>query len=247
VLRQAWRRLLRRAARSRAIAAALFVAGVYLVGLPLIFTVFAHEAATGHHVGRRIALTVVWFACAVVVGLIATAGDVADLRQRMREVLPRARSAGDRRELAALASIASLLEPGATGLSNSFRFNAFIGDDQGFLVPVLERDPAPWQRWAPGQGVVGIAWSHPEAFVPAVGPETVDPELRLSPEQQKRYGHLTFVAGQAIFDEYERQTGVLAVSCDDGSDFAEAGGPEAFQVLASDVGILIGDARPADT
>jgi hypothetical protein len=246
VIRNAWRRLLGRAATSRAAAGLLFLAGIYLLGLPLIFTVFAHEAATGHHLGRRIVLVVLWVGCAVVLGLVATAGDIAELRQRLREVGPKARFAGDRRELAALASIAALLEPGATGLPDSFRLNAFIMDKQGLLVPVLERDPSPWQRWAPGQGVVGLAWSHPQAFVRAVGAETVDPELHLSPDQLERYGHLTYVAAQAIVDEYERQAGVLAVSCDDGSDFAGADGPEKFEVLASDMGILIGDARPVD-
>lgn len=111
---------------------------------------------------------------------------------------------------------------------------------------MLERDPAPWQRWPPGCGVVGIAWAHPDAFVQAAGAETVAPELGLTPEQRAQYGHLTFVAARAIFDEYERQIGVLAVSCEDGSDFAGSGGPERFELLASDMAILIGDARPAD-
>lgn len=246
MLGQPWRTLLRRAANSAVLASALFAAGVYLVGLPLVFTVFAHETGTGHHLGRRLALTVLWFVCAILVGAVATVGDVAELRQRAREVMPRARFAGDRRELAALASISALLEPGATGLSPSFAFDAFIPDREGRLVPVLERDPAPWQRWPPGTGIVGIAWAHPDAFVEARGADTVDPALRLTPEQRRQYGHLTFVGGRAIFDEYDRLIGVLAVSCADGSDFAAAGGPERFAVLASDMGILIGDARGAD-
>jgi hypothetical protein len=56
------------------------------------------------------------------------------------------RRAGDRRELAALSSIAALLEPGATGLPPAFDFDAFITDSDGTLVPVLERDPEPWQH-----------------------------------------------------------------------------------------------------
>ncbi len=233
-------------ASSRILGLALVLAGVYLVGLPLVFTVFAHETDSGRGIGARIALTVLWFGCAVVVASVATVGDLAELRQRAREVLTRGRRAGDRRELAALASIAALLDPGATGLSASFEFDAFIPDDQGFLVPVLERDPAPWQRWPPGCGVVGIAWVNPDAFVQAAGRDTIDPDLGLTPVQRERYGHLTFVAAAAIFDEYERQIGVLSVACHDGSDFMAAGGPQRFQILASDIGILIGDARPAD-
>lgn len=228
------------------VAAALFLATLYLLGLPVIFTVFSHETETGHHIGRRVALTVLWLACAMLVGIVATAGDLADLRQRARDVLPRTRHAGDRRELAALSSIAALLESGATGLPPAFVFNAFITDESGFLVPVLESEPAPWQRWPPGCGVVGIAWTHPDAFVQAVGPETVAPELGLTPAQRHQYGYLTFVAARAIFDEDDRKTGVLSVSCDDDSDFAAYDGPDQFELLASDMGILIGDARPAD-
>jgi hypothetical protein len=246
MLRRVWRQLLQRSAASRAVAVVLVGAGVYIVGLPLIFTVFAHETGSGHHVATRIALTILWFGCAVLVGAVATAGDLADLKQRAREITGRGRRAGDRRELAALSSIAGLLEPGATGLSRSFVFNAFIADPRGYLVPVLNKTPAPWQRWPPGCGVVGIAWVHDDAFVQASGQDTVDPQLGLTPLQRERYGHLTFVAARAILDEYDRKVGVLAVSCQDGSDFAAHDGPEKFRLLASDIGILIGDANPVD-
>lgn len=246
MIRHRWRRLLERGAGSRILGAALVVSGVYLIGLPLIFTVFAHETSSGRHVVRRIALTILWFACALLVGAVGTAGDLADLRQRAREITRRGKRAGDRRELAALRSMAALLAPSATGLSRSFRFNAFIPDSRGFLVPVLNRSPSPWQVWPPGCGVVGIAWAQPDAFVQASGTDTVDPQLGLTPQQRAHYGHLTFVAARAIFDEYERKVGVLGVSCADGSDFAAHDGPERFRVLASDMGILIGDAHPVD-
>ncbi len=246
VIRHRWRKLLQRGANSRVLGGSLLLAGLYLVGLPLVFTVFAHETSSGHHVGRRIALTSLWFLCALLVGIVGTAGDLADLRQRARDISRRGKRAGDRRELAALRSIAALLSPGATGLSPSFRFNAFIPDARGFLVPVLSQQPAPWQVWPPGCGVVGIAWAHEEAFVQASGPDTVAPELGLTPQQRTEYGHLTFVAARAIFDDYDRKVGVLGVSCSDGSDFAQHDGPERFRVLASDMGILIGDAHPVD-
>lgn len=246
MIRLRWRRLLERGANSRLLGALLVFAGVYLVGLPLVFTVFAHETSSGHHVGRRIALTILWFLCALLMGAVGTAGDLAGLRQRAREISRRGKRAGDRRELAALRSMAALLAPGATGISPSFRFNAFIPDRRGFLVPVLNRQPAPWQVWPPGCGVVGIAWVHAEAFVEASGADTVDPQLGLTPQQRAQYGHLTFVAARAIFDEYDRKVGVLSVSCADGSDFADDEGPERVRVFASDMGILIGDVHPVD-
>jgi hypothetical protein len=85
-----------------------------------------------------------------------------------------------------------------------------------------------------------------DAFVQASGADTVAPELGLTPQQRTQYGHLTFVAARAIFDEYDRKVGVLGVSCSDDSDFAANDGPERFRVLASDMGILIGDAHPVD-
>lgn len=246
MIRHRWRRLLERGASSRVLGGLLVLAGIYLIGLPLVFTVFAHETSSGHHVGRRIALTILWFLCALLVGVVGTVGDLDDLRQRARDISRREKRAGDRRELAALRSIAALLSPGATGISRSFRFNAFIPDARGFLVPVLSEQPAPWQVWPPGCGVVGIAWVNADAFVQASGADTVAPELGLTPQQRTQYGHLTFVAARAIFDEYDRKVGVLGVSCSDDSDFAANDGPERFRVLASDMGILIGDAHPVD-
>jgi len=222
---------------------ALFTAGVYLLALPLIFAVFAHETGQGHHFSRRVELTVLWFLCALLVGGVATARELAELAQRARDVFPRKRRAGDRRELAALSSIAALLRPGATGLSESFRFAAFIPDQGGVLTPVLEPNPQPWQRWPVGHGVVGVAWADKEMFVQAVGAETVDPVFWLTPEQREHHGDLTYVAASVIFDEEGQAVGVLSVDCDDGSDFDAAGGPERFELLASDMGVLVGDAR----
>jgi hypothetical protein len=236
-------RLLARAQRSRSLSAVLLFAGVYLLALPLVFTVFAHETGQGHHFSRRVALAAVWFLCALLVGAVATTRELAELTQRARDAVPRKRRAADRRELAALASIAALLRPGATGLSDSFRFAAFIPNRDGILVPVLEPDPQPWQRWPAGSGVVGEAWAHREAFVEVAGEETTAPERMLTPEQLQRYGDLTYVAAHAIFDEAGQAVGVLSVACHDGSDFAEAGGPERFQLLVSDMGVLVGDAR----
>lgn len=241
-----WGRLLERARSSRALGYVVFLAGVYLLALPLVFTVFAHEAGRGGSLPARVALTVIWFLCAVVVGVVALLHELDTIEQRAREVAPRIRRAGRRRELAALTSIDALLRPGATGFPASFRFAAFIPDRDGILRPVLEPNPQPWQRWPPGHGVVGVAWEEKNAFVQAVGVETRDPAFGLTPDQREHYGDLTYVAGRTIFDEDGQAVGVLSVSCEDGSDFVAEGGLERFRVLASDMGILVGDARPAD-
>ena len=241
-----WRQLLQRGAGSRVLGGFLFLSGLYLVGLPVLYTVFARETETAGDYGIRVLAFVAWIICAVFVGAVATLSDVAELRQTAREVLPRERRAGDRRELAALASIRALLGRSAPGPSEPFAFDAFIQDDHGFLVPVLERRPEPWQRWAPNCGAVGIAWANPNAFVQLVDEQTIDPDLGLTPEQLEHYGHLTFVAARAIFDENDQRIGVLAVSCSDGRDFVAAGGLDKFEVLASELGILIGDARPLE-
>jgi hypothetical protein len=239
-----WHRLLSRAQQSWIVGSVTLLAGLYLLALPLIFTVFAHETGSGGHYALRIILTALWFVCALLVGGFATVRDLDAVRERAREAITRQHGRVERRELAALASIRALLRPGATGLSPSFRFAVFIPDHGGFLVPVLEPVPQPWQRWAPGCGVVGIAWLNQNDFVEAVGEQTVDPKLGLTPLQREHYGHLTFVAARAIFDEYDQPVGVLSVGCDDGSRFAAARGEDSFRLLASDMGVLVGDARP---
>jgi hypothetical protein len=208
-----WRRLLSRAQQSWYVGAVTFVAGVYLLALPLIFTVFAHETGPGHHYARRVVLAALWGLCALFVGVLATVRDLDAVRERARETLARSRQRGERRELAALASIRGLLRPGATGLSESFHFAVLIPNSEGLLVPVLEPSPQPWQ-------------------------------LGLTSLQREHYGHLTFVAARTIFDEYDEPVGVLSVGCDDGSSFAAARGRDSFRLLASDMGVLVGDARP---
>jgi hypothetical protein len=71
--------------------------------------------------------------------------------------------------------------------------------------------------------------------------------LGLSSEQREHYGDRTFVAANVILDDDDPQIGVLAVSCHDDSDFSSSDGAEKFELLASDMGILIGDGGPADS
>jgi hypothetical protein len=240
-----WRGLLERAVRSPKLGVALFLAGLYVLLWPLVFTVFLHE--TEHTRFRlRLLLSVVWFLCALLIAAVTLLHELENLAERAGSLRRRRKRAARRRQLAALSSIAALLRPGATGLSDSFSFAAFIPDEKGTLTPVLEPSPQPWQHWAPGQGVVGIAWERPKSFVRARGEQTRDPALGLSTQQKRHYGQLTYVAGRTIFDEENRPVGVLSVSCKDDTDFDAAGGPERFKLLASDMGVLLGDAGPGD-
>src|SRR5580692_6123261 len=91
-----WRRLLSRAQQSWYVGAVTFVAGVYLLALPLIFTVFAHETGPGHHYARRVVLAALWGLCALFVGVLATVRDLDAVRERARETLARSRQRGER-------------------------------------------------------------------------------------------------------------------------------------------------------
>lgn len=224
---------------------ALVLAGLYLIALPLVFTVFAKETGTGHHFARRLGLTALWFVCALIGGVFAARRDarIEALGSRLDELVPSRRVRADRRELAALNSIRALLAPGFTGLPDAFRFQAFIPTQRGLVIPLLEPQPQAWQQWPAGCGIVGLAWANPDAFVEGLGAELVDPDLGLTPAQREHYGHLEYVGAAVVRDVRDEPVGVLAVSSAESVDFAAAGGAEAFRRLSSDIGVLVGDAR----
>ncbi len=95
-------------------------------------------------------------------------------------------------------------------------------------------------NWAPGQGVVGVAFDV-EDYELAQGAATHDDTYGLTPEMQLRFTGLTAVAASPIHVA-GRVVGVLALStADEGPALATEEGYWAHQLLAELVSVALGD------
>ncbi len=231
-----------------AIALSVALAGIYLAGLPTVYGVFASDLAGRHHHAIRWPLILLWIAAALWVALIASVHDwTADrILDRMQAYMRLPRRA-DLREDAFLRAFKALLTPGATGIPSSFLFTAFREDDVGELVPFYAEEAQTWQRWPSGHGAVGVIWEDRKNDGYILLPTREDirtANLPMTDEQRTHYEHLTMIGARVIKDEQGTPRGVLGVSCADGSDFVAAGGIGAHRLLASDLGLLLGEISP---
>jgi len=227
----------------------VFLATIYLAGLPAIYTIFGvgldpsgGEAAAWKR--PEIALFVIWIACAVLVGSLAF---LRDTELQFLFDLVRTHAANfveDRHRDAVVAAVPLLLENGRDAqLLRAFSPRVFIASPPRKpteLVPLLAKDIQTWQRWPVGTGAIGFTFKEnsdePLVFRRA---DLAKLNRTLTVEQLEHYEHLTMVAAIAIRDDANRPLGVLSVSSAAHSPRFGKTRQDAMKLLASNLGVFL--------
>jgi hypothetical protein len=217
---------------------------VLLVLVPTLFTVFPHWADWG--VGLRVGIVTAWVCVAVVV-VYASArqsegvDELIDAERRRRS---EARLAAGRYVLE------QILRPGAEGFPEHYEFRLFAPDPQADVFVLREEYASTGEltdeRWEPGQGVTGAAWSS-ASLVRARGAPVSDGTYRLTREQQERYRQLAVVAAAPLLDARKRPIAVLSTASreDDGFIFEGDGAARLAALADAAARILIDLVVPA--
>jgi hypothetical protein len=190
----------------------LITAGLGLVLVPTLFSVFPEWAGWGDLL--RVLILLGWLLVALFV-VAGSARQSAQLEELMGTPLQRR---SNQRILAAESLLASLLIEG-TGLPDHYEFRVFAYDEESNrLLPVWE--PAGARRlegWRPGRGATGAAWDLKE-YVQVRGDAVSDGTYGLTQAQQRRYAKLEVVAAMPIRNARTEVIGVLTGSSqkDDG-------------------------------
>jgi len=190
---------------------------VYLAGLPTAYTLLTvglsgHDAHRWRHAAP--ALFVLWVLAAVALGSVTLMRD-GELMRLIRRAPP-AHAITVRRRDALLGAINLILADGGS-LLKSFNPKLFVVKDSEAatieLVPYLQEDVEPWEHWQAGQGAVGFAWDEdvkdPLVFV---GPQLLELNKTLSPDQVAHYAQKTMIAAIVVRGEDGLRLGVLSAS-----------------------------------
>ncbi len=195
-------------------------AGVVLVLVPTLFTVFPHWADWA--LVPKLVVLAAWLLAAV---LVVRAGAMqSEQVQDIVGTVRRRRDAG--REAAGRFILRDLLQPEAAGFPAHYEFRLFLPDPSGRrLVPEYESlGESPSEGWEIGQGATGTAWSS-RSYVRVRGAAVHDGTYGLTSEQQEQYRDLEVVAAAPVLNARVEPIAVLSVSSkeDDGFLFGEEG------------------------
>lgn len=194
-------------ARRLASRAAAVIAGILLVLVPTVFSVFPSWAEWD--VLLKVLVLLLWVGAAAV-GIWSSAlqserieDPVASGRRRRREA----------RVAAGETILQALLRPGRAGLPEHCEIRLFLPDASGrFLSPEFESTgAAPSESWEIGKGVTGAAFAS-NSYVRAHGDAVHDATHGLTPEQQARYRDLSVVVATPVLNARLAPIGVLTVS-----------------------------------
>ena len=195
-------------------------AGVALVLVPTLFTVFPHWSEWD--LGPKLAVLAGWLLAAFVV--VRTG---ARDSQRVRSLLGtvrRRRDAG--REAAGRFILRELLRPSVAGFPEHYEFQLFLLDPTGhrLVSEYTSGGQSGSEEWTIGQGATGAAWAS-RSYVRVRGAAVSDGTYGLTSAQQKRYSHLQVVAAAPVFNARVEPIAVLSVSSnhDDGFLFEQDG------------------------
>lgn len=223
-----WRRL----CRSRV---ALLGAGVALVAVPTLFTVYPTWGKWT--TWQRVLVTIGWLLLAAfVVGASVRQGD------QMDDLVGEALERKTRQRFLAGSRILQALLKHATDFPAHYEFRLFLQDDTGRLIASYEPDgQVLGEGWAPGCGAVGTAWSQGE-YVEAHGAACSDGTWNLTEEQQEQYKDLQVVAAMPVRNARDKPIAVLAASSNiDDGQLTSPQGREKHKILAEVVGRVLVD------
>lgn len=227
----------------------VFLATIYLAGLPAIYAIFGvgldpsgREAAAWKK--PELVLFIVWLACAVLLGSLAFLRDTElqglfDLVRSRASVLVE-----NRHRDAVVAAVPLLLEHGREAqLLRSFNPRVFIASPAGRpteLLPLLSKDIQPWPRWPVGTGAIGFTFKE-NRDDPLVFRSTDLAKINrtLTVEQVEHYEHLTMVAAIVIRDDANAPLGVLSVSSAAPRPGFGKGRQDAMKLLSSNLGVFL--------
>ena len=217
--------------------ASAVAAGVALVLVPTLFTLFPHWSNWA--LTPKLLVLAGWFVAAFVV-IRAGVGDSERIRDLLGTV-HRRREAG--REAASRFILRELLSPDAAGFPAHYEFRLFLPDEhRQRLLPEYE-SPGRFRSegWEIGQGATGAAWSS-GSYVRVRGATVSDGTYGLTPEQQERYRDLLVVAAAPVLNARAEPIAVLSVSSDIDDGFLfEGDGPELHKELAQAVARVLID------
>jgi hypothetical protein len=218
------------------------IAGVILVGVPTVFTVFPAWAMWP--TWSRGLILGAW---AVVAGLAAYLTNHADEKLQ--------RAVQDDRMAAILAEhratlrdqFEGLLQPGIGGIPDEYHLTVYAPSPDGtYLIPVFPaavnlRDPS---IFPVGVGAVGKAWLEAGRGILVIkGAAVWGPDNGLTKLQQARYGMFGVVAAALIHDEPGQQIGaVTAIARDDDRFFESDAGIKLMRNLARGLAWIIPEA-----
>lgn len=255
--KNAFSRLRQRVADSTAAAAVVFLATIYLAGLPTMYTVLTvglgpmtSEAKAWR--GPTVGLFVGWVACAVLLGSVAFLrdGQVQALSNQVQAVvefvLARAPVSARRREAWSRAVDLLLESSKEARLLRRYEPKVFIAspaDGRVELVPLAKTDIAAWEHWPLTAGAIGATFRadgrEPLVFTRA-GLAELNPTL--TRDQFERYRHITMVAATVIRDDRDVAIGVLSASSMAQRPRFEQRHREAMALLAANLGLFLEEA-----
>jgi len=188
------------------------MAGITLVLVPTLFTVFPDWGASSS-VSIKLVVLLAWALAAALVVLsgVMQGEHIADLAEA--EIHREQHG----REVAERALIRAALLPEATSVPSHWDVQVFLPNVEATrLLPYFDpKHSGPEGGWAidrdPGQGATGAAWTT-NALVFVQGEAVSDSTYDLTEQQQEAFSHLTAVAATPIQDAKGRRLGVLTLA-----------------------------------
>ncbi len=215
----------------------LLVAGVALVAVPTLFTIFPSWGKW-----------TTWHRSFVAIGWLLVAAFVvgASVRQssQMDRLVGEALERQARQRFLAGSRILEALLKHATGFPPHYEFRLFLPDIEktGRLIASYEPDGQDaGDGWVPGCGAVGVAWEQRE-YVEVHGAACSDGTWKLTEEQQQRYKDLQVVAAMPVRNARDQPIAILAASSDsDDGQLTSPQGREKHKILAEVVSRVLVD------
>jgi hypothetical protein len=231
------------------VAFVVFLATIYLAGLPTLYTVLAtgldpSGGAAAEWRKPALPLFVAWSVCALVLGGVAFLKDVQ--LQGLFDILRSSASTrvSNRRREAVVRAVTLLLENGREAqLLQRFSPRVFIAtpaEHPTELVPFLSADIRPWQHWPIGTGSIGVTFQA-NSDDPLVfrSQDIAKLNRALSRAQLEHYNNVTMIAAIVIRDEANQPLGVLSVSSEEHAPRFGESRLQALKLLASSLGVFI--------
>ncbi len=224
--------------------ALLVLAGVFLAGVPTLFTVFPDLARelTGAVRGWVLAL---W-----VIALAATVWGTVRRDARLDQVTAAAAATQAKARRYALDDVLrGLFDPRYPGMTSSYEFTVYVHDEsQGRLIPIwpalhLPAGEEDSREFDVGKGATGSAFAQRKVFW-VLGDDVSNDTHNLDPEQQAFYAEYRTAASAPIFDVLgEDPVGVITtLNRTEQPDAFKPGGPgqKALLNLADTLQVILG-------
>jgi hypothetical protein len=227
------------AAHGLTIRSRIVVAGVVLLGVPAVFTIFP-EMTRWSLVAR---IVVAFFWVAVVAGTLvlgaerdAQVGGIIATTGRQREQL---------RRQATDDILSALTGERPTGMPGNYRFTVYLFDPEAnVLLPIFPEPstgPDDIRAFPPGKGATGMAYTQMKLFL-VTGEAVYDDTWGLTVEQQQRWADYRTVVATPIWSEGDQPKGVLsAISREEDGFFDDPTAQARLREIADVIGVVLVD------